>query len=271
MHRLPILFFLTLFALQIHGQQTKPSSCNCPAMTKTGKGIIYTGIGFHRVFFTKSNIHFKNNTSANYDFTLHKVKAEDDNDFRVGKGFGAPQFSILLGYYFKSSKKGLGIELSYDHVKYIAVQDQKLRVTGQINGAKLDKDTVMSKSFVEYEHTDGANYYMINLLKRKPLLHSKNEKHWLSVVLKPGAGLVIPRSDTRIMGFRHNERYNIAGFVIGMDGGLRYDFLNYFFAQASAITAYAHYGNVLLYGGGRAKQHWFSLQTMLIVGFQFPL
>ncbi len=239
-------------------------------MTNAGKGIIYTAIGFHRVFFTKSDIHFQDSKTNDYNFTLHKVKGEDDNDFHVGKGSEPPQYSVRLGYYF-NNKKGTGIEFSFDHVKYIAVNDQKLHITGQIYGVKLDKDTVLSKSFVEYEHTDGANYYMISYLKRKALMHSKNEKHWLSLVLKPGAGILNPRSDTRIFGRRRNDHYHIAGYVVGIDGGLRYDFLKHFFAETSVKTAYAHFSDVLLFGDGRAKQHWFSLQTILIVGFQFPL
>lgn len=270
MHRLRIIVLVSFCCTNAWAQTSKPSSCHCPAMTKTGKGIIYTAIGFHRVFFTKSNIHFHDNKTGDYDFTLHKVKAKDDNDFHVGKGSEPPQYSVRLGYYFKN-QKGLGIELSFDHVKYIAIQNQKLHITGQIYGVKLDKDTTMVSNLVEYEHTDGANYYMINLLKRKALLHSKNEKHWLSLILKPGAGIVFPRTDSRILGRHRDDNYHVSGFVIGMDGGLRYDFLKHFYFEASTKLAYAHFGDVLLYGEGRANQHWFSLQTILIAGFQFPL
>jgi hypothetical protein len=237
---------------------------------KAGKGTIYFGMGFHRVFFTNSDIHFHDEKTGNYNFTLYKVRAKDDNDFSVGKGFDAPQYSFRLGYYFKN-KPGIGIEFSFDHVKYIAIQDQKLHVSGQINGVKLDKDTVLTKDFVEYEHTDGANYYMFNFIRRKQILHSESKKHWLSFTVKPGLGFVLPRTDSRIMGKHRDDTYHLAGYVVGIETGLRYDFLRYFFADAGVRGAYANYMDVQLYGKGRASQHWWSLQTIIIAGFQFPL
>ena len=249
--------------------QNQQSSCNCPG-EKSGKGTIYVGMGFHRVFFTNSDIHFRDVKTSNYDFTLYNVKAKDDNDFSVGKGFDAPQYSFRLGYYFKK-KPGIGVEFSFDHVKYIAIQNQKLHVSGQINGVKLDKDTIMTNDFVEYEHTDGANYYMANFIKRKTLLKSQNEKHWLSLELKPGIGIVLPRTDSRIMGKHRDDTYHLSGYVLGIDAGLRYDLFKHFFIETTARGAYANYLDVVLYGEGKASQHWWSLQTIAIAGFQFPL
>jgi hypothetical protein len=265
MHRL--LLGLCLLPVIVFAQS---SSCHCPGMNNTGQGNLYGSIGFHRVFFTKSDIRFRDTKAMNYDFTLNSVKAKDDNHFNLGKGFSAPQYSFRIGYFF-NNKKGLGIEFNYDHVKYIAVPGQTVHVKGQIFNQKIDRDTVLSKNFIEYEHTDGANYYLVNFVKRKSLLHSKNEKHWLSLTLKPGAGILLPRSDTRVFGMHRNDKYHLAGYVIGMEGGLRYDFHRFFYAEASIKTAYAKFGDVLLYETGRASQHWLSLQTILVAGFQVPL
>jgi len=268
--RRPILLIFALhFSLGLLAQEPQ-ALCHCPGMVKAGKGSLYTGMGFHRVFFTKSDIHFHDQKTGNYNFILHKVRAEDDNDFNIGHGFDAPQYSFRLGYYF-NNKADIGIEFSFDHVKYIAVQDQRLHISGQINGVKLDKDTTMTTDLVEYEHTDGANYYMFNFAKRKPFHHSRNEKHWFSLVAKPGLGFVLPRTDSRVLGKAGPNIYHLSGFVIGADVGVRYDFFKHFCAEASVKGAYANYSDVLLYGQGRASQHWWSLQTLLIAGFQFPI
>jgi hypothetical protein len=235
---------------------------------KEPKGTIYGSMGFHRVFFTNSDISFHDSKTLNYDFTLYKVKAKDDNDFHLGKGFDAPQYSVRIGYLF-NNKKGMGVEFSFDHVKYIATQGQKVRIKGQINGKAMDKDTTITPDFLEYEHTDGANYYMLNFVKRKALLHSENQQHWLYLMLKPGAGIVLPRTDSRIFGYGRDDKYHVSGYVIGFDGSLRYDFFKNFYLETGARTAYAHYGDVLIYGEGRAKQHWFSLQLILVAGFRF--
>ena len=261
MHRL-LFCLILLFPLCVFAQDS------LPIKHKEHKGTIYGGMGFHRVFFTNSDISFRGSKTMDYDFTLYKVKAKDDNNFLLGQGIDAPQYSVRIVYIF-NNVKGLGVEFSFDHVKYIATQGQKVHIKGQINGKALDKDTTITSDFLEYEHTDGANYYMLNFVKRKALLHSENQKHWLYLVLKPGAGIVLPRSDTRIFGYGRNDKYHLAGYVIGIDGSLRYDFFKNFYLETGARTAYAKYSDVLLYGDGRAKQHWFSLQLMMVAGFRF--
>jgi hypothetical protein len=266
----PFISLLLIFCFHVVMAQKQARSCNCPGMAKAGKGNIYISMGFHRVFFTKSDIRFRDSKTGNYDFTLYDVKARDDNDFNVGHGFDAPQYSFRLGYYF-NNKADIGIEFNFDHVKYITIQDQKLHVSGQINGVKMDKDTTLTRSFVQYEHTDGANYYLFNLIKRKNLLHSQNKKHWLSAVVKPGIGFVLPRTDSRILGRHRDDRYHLSGYVVGIDGGLRYDFFKHFYIETGAKGAFANYRDVLIYGSGRARQHWFSLQIIAVAGFQFAL
>lgn len=269
MRHLIILLLCYFLCLPVKAQNQP--AWNSPGKTKAAKGSIYIGMGFHRAFFTRSNIHFQDEKTANYNFVLHRVKANDDNDFHFGKkGFDAPQYSFRLGYYF-NNRANIGIEFNFDHVKYIATKDQKLRISGQINGVKMDKDTILSSSFVQYEHTDGANYYMFNFLKRKKILHSKNEKHRLSVIIKPGLGFVLPKTDSEILGLPRNDKYHLSGYVIGIDVGLRYEFLKHFFAEATVKEAYANYNDVVIYGKGRASQHWWSFQTIAVVGFQFPL
>jgi hypothetical protein len=218
----------------------------------------YAGFGWHRIFFTRSTIHFRDNKTGNYDFRLYKVKAEDDHDLRVGKGREAPQFTILAGYYFNKKE---GIELHYDHAKYIMLQDQTVRIRGQIENVPMDKDTTLSRNFLQYEHTHGANHFMINYVRTSAMGNG-------TFVMKPGAGIAIPHSDNQIFGKSGKGKYHLAGFVIAVDIGWRYPVLKHAFVQLSLKTAYALYKDVLLYGEGRASQHWFSLQPILVVGYQ---
>src|SRR5688572_11422727 len=110
-----IFYFNLLLPFCTLGQES------LPVKNKEPRGTIYGSMGFHRVFFTNSDIHFHDTKTANYDFTLYKVKAKDDNNFHLGQGIDAPQYSVRLGYLF-NNKKGLGIEFSFDHVKYKATK-----------------------------------------------------------------------------------------------------------------------------------------------------
>lgn len=240
--------------------------CCVQAQSTNGKARIYAGIGFHRNFFTRSDIHFWNPKTPGYDFTLYKVKAEDDPHLRVGKDYSSPQYTVMVGYLFKN--KSTGLELHYDHAKYIVVQNQRVHVSGQINGVPLDKDTTLVKEFLQYEHTHGSNHLMINFIQRASLFQSKDDNHALSAVLKPGAGISIPHTDDMLLGVPGADKYHLSGYVLGIDAGPRYDGFKHFFAELTLKFTYVRYTDVVLGNGGKASQHWFALQPIFMIGFQ---
>lgn len=248
-------------------QASGDSPYNFPDNKKSSKGSLYFTFGWHRIYYTNSTIHFRDNQTANFDFYLIKAKAIDDNDLNIGQHIDAPQFSVRIGYFFNHSSH-TGIELNYDHAKYILKPWQLVHLRGIINGKSYDTDTLLNPNFVSYEHTDGANYYMLNFIKKKDLLQSKNRQHELSLVVKPGAGIVIPRTESSIMGRHTNNRYHISGYLAGLESGLRYEFFKNFLAELTLKGVYANYNDVLLYGKGRASQHWWSFQWIFVIGYQ---
>jgi hypothetical protein len=235
-------------------------------------GTLYFTAGYNLDWFTNSDIHFLDQTTDDYDFTLYNVKAKDRPGLEdmFHEDITIPQYSFRIGYWF-NNKNDLGIEFNYDHVKYVMLQDQRVHMTGTFRGEYYDQDTTLVSNFIRYEHTNGANYAMLNLVKRSTLIHSKKENSWLSVVAKAGAGIVLPRSDTWIAGNRRNDTYHVAGYVMGLDAGLRYDFLRYFFLESTIKGCFANYTDVYLYGDGRANQHWWSLEYIFTIGLQAPV
>lgn len=266
-----LLIFLFAFVASALKAQEQKSICNCPQQTETGKGTFYITAGYNLDWFTKSDIHFKDKSPGGYDFTLYDLKAVDRDGLAnlLQEDITIPQYSFRLGYFF-NNKYDLGIEINYDHVKYVVVADQPVHLKGQIGNQYYDMDTTLTRGFVEFEHTNGANYAMIELVKRQHILKSKNKKHWVGGVFKAGGGFVYPRSDTRILGVRRNDKYHVAGYVAGAEAGLRYDLFKYVFAETTFKGAYANYLNVLLAGDGRANHAFFSLEWIFTVGIQFP-
>lgn len=263
---------IVLFMLFATDKASSQDLCNCPQQSKAGKGTLYLTLGYNLDWFSKSDIHFKDRTTDDYDFTLYKLRASDRDGLAnlLNEDITIPQYSFRLGYFF-NDKHDLGIEINYDHVKYVVLKDQPVHIKGDIRGQYYDMDTTFYAGLVEFEHTNGANYAMIDLVKRKNLLHSKNKKHWLGAIIKGGAGFVYPRSDTRILGTRRNDRYHIAGYVVGGELGLRYDLFKYLYAETTFKGAYANYVNVLLVGDGRAHHHFFSMEWVFTIGFQLPV
>lgn len=262
-----VIVFLIGWSQVTMAQEEK---CNCPGQHKSGKGTFYFAGGYNLDAFTKSNIRFIDKTGPFFDFTIYHVKAEDRPGLKniFHENITIPQYSFRFGYYF-NDKHNLGIEINYDHAKYVMIDNQSLHVTGYMNGNYVDKDTLVSPEWLTYEHTNGANFCLVNLIKRIYIINSADKMHWLSGIVKPGIGFVLPRTDVTIFGVRRNDTYHVAGYIIGLDMGLRYDLFRYFFVETSAKSVFANYDRVFLPGDGRAKQKFFAFEYILTTGIQF--
>jgi hypothetical protein len=252
-------FFTILFLgfVQMAFSQQSKSKADKP-------GMLYFSLGSHRAFYTPSTTRFVSK-SRDFDFTLEKLRGSDDGGVKLRS---SPQYSYNFGYY--SFKHNLGIEYQFDHVKYIMRPNQVARLKGQINEEQFDRDTLVHKDFVQLEHTDGANYAMINLVKWKNLAKSRNQKRSLDLIMKAGAGIVVPKTNTTIMGEHYDDRYAVSGYVIGIEPGLRYNFLKNAFLSGTFKGAYANYTHFRI-AEGWGKQKWFSAQFNLMLGVQLPL
>lgn len=238
---------------------------------------IYLLWGYTRAWYTKSNIHFQNKgtyvsklngNSYTYDFTAYQAVAKDRPDFDQLYdviNITIPQFVGRLGYKLNDK---WDIEMNYDHTKYVVTDFQKLRVKGQINNQWFDTDTILSPTnLFHFEHTDGANFWMINAV-RKFKLFQKNPKFKLEAVVKPGGGIVIPRTDVTLFGERLNNDWKVAGYIFGVESGIRINFLKYGLFELTTKGSYANYVNafVLGKGNGKVNHHFFAGQVTATFG-----
>lgn len=249
--------------------------------TKT-KGKFYVMFGYTRCTYSKSDIHMSDHSGKyypatgrthDYDFTIYNATASDRPDFDKIKdvvNITIPQFVVRGGYYF-NNKRDFGIEINYDHAKYVVDDYQKVRVKGTFNGTYVDKDTIMDpNTFMHFEHTDGANFWMLNFLKRWKV-YNPSKLFNVGLVAKPGAGIVYPRTEVAIMGTRLNNKWHIAGWIVGVEAGVRVEFLKYGVFEFMGKGSYADYRKVLVLGkgNGQANHHFFTGQLTMTLGAMF--
>lgn len=247
---------------------------------KKEKGTFYFAWGYNRDWFSKSTIHLKN-TSGDfnpvtgnydyYDFTIYDATAKDRPGFKniLHEDLTIPQYNYRIGYAL-NNKKDLAIEINFDHVKYIMNDDQTLHVKGNILGKEIDQDTLINPTnFLHFEHSDGANFFMLNIIKRQKLLETKNGNQKLSAVAKFGAGPVVPRTDVTLFGERLNNRFHVAGYCAGIEAGLRYEAFKHIYLEYTAKGSFANYTNVLVIGAGKAHHHFWCAENILVLGLQF--
>jgi hypothetical protein len=253
------LAIATISTLQSSAQD--PSTPN----VKTKKGVLYFAFGSQRIFYTPSDIRLQGQTNHTFDFLLSNVKAKDEGGIHWDT---APQFSYTVGYYFKNKK--FGIEYQYDHIKYFVTQNQVVHMNGTIDGHHYDQDTTLVKDFVQLEHSDGANYAMLNFVKWFPTNAFKSPKVQLDILAKAGAGVVNPKTNSTIMGNHRDDQYHISGYVVGFETGLKLNLFKYIFVTGSFKGTYANYNHFLIQGG-YGSQKWFAGQFDYLLGAQFPL
>lgn len=235
-------------------------------------GTFYVTWGYHKDVYTRSNVHFQDSETDDYDFTLHQAKAHDsrDMDDLFNKPLTVPQYVFYAGYFF-NNKGDWGIEGGWDHLKYIVTDAQTVHMTGQIRGVQYDQDTTVNSPFFHYEHTNGHNFLTLSLVKRNVLYTSMNKHHRVSALFKAGGGLLIPKTESMVLGNHRDGPFRVAGYVFTLGTALRYDIYRYFFLEASMKGAYSRYTHDKIYGEGYAKQNFFSAQFIFSAGINIPL
>jgi hypothetical protein len=270
---LVVALFTTSF-FSINAQE----AIEIPISKKKDKSF-YISWGYNKDWFSKSDLHFSGpgtpdpidkTRNVSYDFTVYDATAKDRPGFKeiFKTDLTIPQYVYRMGYFFNDK---WGVEINFDHVKYVMNDYQNIRVKGTIHGQAIDQDTTISPiDFLHFEHTNGANFLMLNIMRRQQLLHSKNEKHKLNGIVKLGAGMVIPKTDVTLFGERVDNCFHIAGYCAGIEAGIRYEAYKYFFLEYTGKEVFSNYTKVLTIGPGKAHHHFWTFENILVLGVQVP-
>jgi len=230
---------------------------------------LYGNWGYTKCWFSHSDIHFTGAFKGNsYDFTIQNAKAHDRMNMEsILPQITVPQYVYRIGYFF-DKKRQWAIEFNFDHSKYIMDDNQTAHVKGSINNANIDADTMISPgNFVHFEHTNGANFYLINGVRRFELWKNRRHTYRINALVKAGAGFVIPKTDITLWGTRLDNRFHIAGYMFGLETCLRFNIGPWFFLEPSVKGAWAHYVNSLTVEGGKANHSFYTFEAMATFGF----
>lgn len=172
--------------------------------------------GWNNSAYSKSDIRFKGD---GYDFQLNDVVAHDrQTPFSFKKYLNPanatiPQVNYRITYF---PKDNLGITLGMDHMKYVMDQNQIVDFQGYINNPEYaslvqnGKVDLSDAKLLTFEHTDGLNYINIGAQKYHNVLNKKNIDLFLSY--GAGIGVLLPKSNVKLMGNERSDRFHLAGF-----------------------------------------------------------
>jgi hypothetical protein len=186
-----------------------------------------------------------------------------------------PQYNLRLGYFFMDKYE---VSIGSDHMKYVMKNFQTVKMDGSIansgtvyDGIYANQNQYLDTSFLKFEHTDGLNYLNVEVRRNDDLV---NVKHFnLSAFYGAGIGVLMPRTNTTLLNFKRYDQFHLAGYGLGLVGGIKFNFFKYFFIQFEAKYGFIHMPDIRTteFKADRAKQHFFFMQYNGVFGAQFPL
>lgn len=263
-----LMLFVAVFSYTTSFSQEEPR----PKKHKHERtGSLYFSWGYNTEWYTRSDVHVKQSSLGN-DYTMVQVKAEDHRGWDkqlLRQQLTIPQYNYRIGYYF-NKKQDLALEINFDHTKYIISDGQSIRVKGKMNNANIDTSIVFSEpNGFFYYLNNGANFFLLNLVKRVGIYHTKDRSVAVDFTGKAGVGPVVPHVQNSLFGKPNNPGFQIGGWNTGLETALRVTVMRYGFLEFSQKVDYARYSNLKVYNG-RANQNFGTYELILSAGVIFP-
>jgi hypothetical protein len=237
----------------------------------TRKGEFYFSWGYNKEWYTRSDVKVSQ-PDLNTQYTLHRVTSHDHPGWDEGlfsTPLSIPQYNYRLGYFF-NRKKGWGIEINFDHTKHILQDGQLVPVSGLFNGKITDSAIRFSEANGFYYYlNNGANFLLINLVKRWNWHESKNGRYKLDALAKAGIGPVIPHVQNSFFGNANDPGFQFGGWNIGVEAGARATFYRHVYLEFTNKIDYARYSGLKIYKG-TASQAFGTYELILSLGYTLP-
>lgn len=250
--------------------------------TAHNKGKFFLFWGGNRESFSKSDITFK---GENYNFTLNNVAADDKPkgwhlDYINPSRMTIPQTNFKMGYYISDK---YNISIGIDHMKYVLRQDVAADYSGfypnqGTYGETLPNNQVLlTEDFLTFEHTDGLNYIHTEFSRVDDFsnyLKIKNtDKIQINLTEGIGAGILLPKTNTKLLGKERHDDYHISGYGISAKIGINITFFKYFFIQSELKAGYINMNDIRTTNNSldKAQQNFFFLQRIIALGGIFKI
>jgi hypothetical protein len=246
----------------------------------------YFSFGLSKQQYAPSDIHVSQ-PSENSDFTVHQARGGDYSgtpgevlNSLLHLGLTDPQENVRIGK-FMNAEKTFAVEFSLDHTKYNTNLGQTSYVSGTVNGQPYNQNLVLDKTNFDYELHNGLNHLMINAVWFRHLAGPEQKPGDWELLSRVGAGILLPHAQNTIFG-KENEVgpkgkndccnstswWQINGWTVGVEEGVRYRMSASFYAELTAKVAYGELKGVPVYHGTADQTLWMS-EEVLSIGYLY--
>ena len=256
-----LILITTSFIFHIEGSA---QSSNTPR-----RGEFYFSWGYNTEWYSKSTLKI-NQPDLDNKYSFKKVKGHDRPGWDHGlftKPLTIPQYNYRLGYFF-NDKKNLGVEINFDHTKFI-FSDGPVQILGKLNGRNVDSTVHFSNDGgFRYYLNNGANFLLFNLMKRWHWHSNTKETIKLDLIGKAGVGPVIPHVDNMFFGEANKPHFQLGGWNVGTEIAARATFYHHVYLEFAGKLDYARYSSLDIYKGN-ASHAFGTGEIILSLGYTF--
>ncbi len=158
-------------------------------------------------------------------------------------------------------------------------QGQTVKMSGIIDssasatyvGGYVNKDQLLTKDFLRFEHTNGLNLVTIEAEYLLPIYHTR--KDWLQIGWNFGIGgvFVVTKTDVKVIGIGTDNRFHLSGVCIPIKTGPRIDIWKYFFIAFEGKVGYMHLPWVIINNDApdRADHNFSFIEYYGVLGFSY--
>ena len=250
---------------------------NAQKSTGSKKGEFYISWGYNTEWFTHSNLKI-NQPELGNEFTFKNINGHDHPGWDKGlfsKALTIPQYNYRIGYFF-GNKKDIGIEINFDHTKFIFTDDQVVHIKGTLNSKPYDShvrfkqnDFPTADSNSYYFLNNGANFLLFNIVKRWHIKDNKKGTIAIDGLTKFGVGPLVPHVQNKFFDQPQNSpHFQIGGWNTGLEGAIRSTFYKHVYLEFAAKLDYARYSDLKIYKG-TARQAFATAEIILNLGYTF--
>jgi hypothetical protein len=285
-----MLAFILLFPLWGLAQQIPASqnpapqpkttqSNNTLKTKKTRKHELYFSWGYNKEWYTNSNVSVSQPALGN-SFTFANAKGVDhpgwENEQFFTKALSIPQYNYRLGYTINKDK-GWGVEINFDHTKWLFEDNQMVLVKGKMHGKPINTpvlfaDSVAGSDSSSYHYlNNGANFLLFNVVKSWTFFMNRKGTLRIDGLGKFGVGPVIPHVQVKYFDQPTNDQhFQLGGWNVGLEADLKVTFFQYVFLEYGNKVDYARYTNLKIYDG-TDKQAFGTYEMILSLGVSIPV
>ncbi len=231
-------------------------------------GEFYLSWGYNMEWYSKSDLYIDQPSLSN-NYMFQAIQGEDHIgwDKLFQRALSIPQYSYRIGYFF-NEKQDLGLEINFDHTKYIVSRNQVVNVVGTMNGQQVNSPVLITDSVLIYYLNNGANFFLLNLVKKLDIYNTKGENFKLCGLLKAGIGPVVPHVENVIFGNRNQAHFQVGGWNTGVEATIKMTLFKHVFLEFCNKIDYARYSRLGIYKG-LARQSFFTYELIGNLGYSF--